>query len=379
MLVGIVPDMCLLNYYVNKSGDRSLPDHILILILSLLTMKEAIRNLQVFVWVNQVLAMHQAPTLDYFAVCFHLESSHSADIDSWIQFAVEKGVKHLKLDCCHFYDNLKDCPNYSFQMLQPRFLSSVLLLKSLSQDYVDVTSEQLACFLSTCKLLETLRLSRSWTPTYIHVVGPDPLRLKFMDISVLWILTFHLNWAPQLVDLVMAGREYPMPFAFPTLSRYFAQLQSLQSSSPQGDHLLRRLPKMKHLKLLTLDIRDSITKYDLYELNFLVRKAPILQLLTLIGHDLKGSWPQRLITNHQHLRVVLYIGYQGLKGEDRLTLHLLGTTVSLKKLIIDFRDMLFLGRPWRFLNSEKRKIWKLRDCTEELRRIIPAGVQLVIR
>ncbi|OWM69148.1 hypothetical protein CDL15_Pgr025335 [Punica granatum] len=86
-------------------------------------------------WVNELLAASRAPILDNFRVDFCLDVRHSREIDSWVQFAVEKRVKHLQISC--FSDGSGKHQNYSFPMLQARPLSSIALLKSLCLDYVN--------------------------------------------------------------------------------------------------------------------------------------------------------------------------------------------------------------------------------------------------
>lgn len=109
-----------------------LPDDILAIILSLLTMKEAActsilscrwRNLWTLItsslefdalnvlffikncgqgallephklkyvnWVNQVLTLHKGATLDAFKFHFDIDLSFKSDIDNWIKFAIQK-------------------------------------------------------------------------------------------------------------------------------------------------------------------------------------------------------------------------------------------------------------------------------------------------
>ncbi|XP_030939468.1 F-box/LRR-repeat protein At3g58900-like [Quercus lobata] len=50
-------------------------------------------------WVNHVLQLHQAHTIDGFKVCFPLDEEYNKlDIDNWILFSLRKNVKRLSLD-----------------------------------------------------------------------------------------------------------------------------------------------------------------------------------------------------------------------------------------------------------------------------------------
>ncbi|CAL2272511.1 unnamed protein product [Prunus armeniaca] len=49
-------------------------------------------------WVNNVVEHHRGPMVETFRICFDLDPKFSSSLDKWIQFAMEKGVQMLELD-----------------------------------------------------------------------------------------------------------------------------------------------------------------------------------------------------------------------------------------------------------------------------------------
>ncbi|XWS69335.1 hypothetical protein CRYUN_Cryun04dG0170300 [Craigia yunnanensis] len=49
-------------------------------------------------WVNHILELHKGSTLNEFRVCFDLDWTCRHDIDSWLHFAISKRVRKLELD-----------------------------------------------------------------------------------------------------------------------------------------------------------------------------------------------------------------------------------------------------------------------------------------
>lgn len=50
------------------------------------------------IWVNQVMMLHNAPTVDELAVSFVSNPPYSYCVDSWVRVSLMKRVKKLKLD-----------------------------------------------------------------------------------------------------------------------------------------------------------------------------------------------------------------------------------------------------------------------------------------
>ncbi|XP_006354007.1 F-box/LRR-repeat protein At3g26922-like [Solanum tuberosum] len=223
-----------INFALNKcpctQEDRisQLPDHILVHILSFLTIKEAtyisllskrwlpvwkyIPRLdfdateplhQVFLnhklrkmhmkkyvrWVNRTLHKCEVHRLDQFRVCFDLNKFAQHEIDKWLEFAFARQVQRLELDLLKGGKETRDfdyCYTFPAQLLGlnhklpplwHNFMSvKVLLLKS-----VNVTGEVLEFFLHNCPFLEEMVVHGSGTLVNLQVIGPS-LKLKHLEI-----------------------------------------------------------------------------------------------------------------------------------------------------------------------------------------------------
>ena len=77
-------------------------------------------------WVNQVLNLHKGTHLDEFSLHFVVNDDHfNSDIDSWISFAFQKGVKRLYLIfICNWALNKR-----SYTLCLPCFIITDLIRK----------------------------------------------------------------------------------------------------------------------------------------------------------------------------------------------------------------------------------------------------------
>ncbi|XP_059657389.1 F-box/LRR-repeat protein At3g03360-like [Cornus florida] len=204
-----------------------LPDVILVSILSLLTMKEAARSSLIskrwrymwtyvtrmnfdassiidgillgdkeveaerplyLSWVNQVLKSHNAPTIDEFRVQFDLDETCRFDIDNWINFAMEKRVRSLKLDLKELTEYDREVgENYKFSHTNHLHSLSIGFtncnsLTNLVLSHVDVSGRVLEYILTTCPSLEQLSVQES--ESLVNLKVPDlSLKLKHLEIT----------------------------------------------------------------------------------------------------------------------------------------------------------------------------------------------------
>ncbi|XP_047965429.1 F-box/LRR-repeat protein At3g03360-like [Salvia hispanica] len=205
-----------LSFRFQGDGISMLPDYILVLILSSLTLKEAARtstlcsrwrylwtltptlDLQVdwidtlrnydidelrhkyVEWVDRLLTkLPKASTTNLvkFRVLFDLSSYLSDRINDWLSYAVSRKAESIDLT---LKANLPgNC--YPFPYKQGNFPNNLKLLKKLSFSYVNVSCEVVAFLLGNCRLLEQLSLC-GIPLSSLEVIPTSPV-FKCLEIS----------------------------------------------------------------------------------------------------------------------------------------------------------------------------------------------------
>lgn len=219
-----------------------LPHEILVSILSLLTLKEAVRtsvlsrswkklwtytagsldfedlktkhgildntkSLRVerfkFIgWVNRVLDSHQGSSIRELRVCFDLNNRSRRYVDEWVAAALAKRVQNLELDFSPFLKgNHSTWYTFPSKFISPRAgcRFDLSCLRSLHLKFVNVTDEILECILSSCPFLERLVIVGSELLSNIKVSGSS-LSLKHLFIYSNNLRNFEVS-APNLVSL----------------------------------------------------------------------------------------------------------------------------------------------------------------------------------
>ncbi|XP_047940950.1 F-box/LRR-repeat protein At2g42730 [Salvia hispanica] len=236
------------------TGDRisKLPDEILGLILSSMSLKEAIktsalssrwrslwivtRKLDIdldsttildnrrnsyninklrfkFVrWIDRlfttILPESSSTTLNRFRVVFDLSSLFSGWIDDWLSSAVSRKVESLEL-ILNTYSNSRAERCYCFPYEKGNFPDNLKLLKKLNLHYVNVSGAAVAFLLGNCRLLEHLSLSRCGNGlSSLEVVGTSPV-FKCLEISQCTSLKSIVVRESNVVCIKYAGPSIP--------------------------------------------------------------------------------------------------------------------------------------------------------------------------
>jgi hypothetical protein len=203
-----------------------MPDDVLVMILSLLPIKEAVGTSSLstrwrFLWrnlsqlnfdstpsgnlgwrvfdaegckyieqVNSIIKIYNRPILQDFRVHFRLKNHHKGDIDEWIQFAVNKKVEFLELNLTDKNQYLNENPDsYDFPLILSKTnrrplnatIVEILSLRKLVLKMVNVTDSILEELLTTCPHLETIVIHYSVYLKHIRV-GGRALKLKHFEI-----------------------------------------------------------------------------------------------------------------------------------------------------------------------------------------------------
>nr|XP_027123357.1 F-box/LRR-repeat protein At3g03360-like [Coffea arabica] len=187
-------------------GIDRLADEILIVILSRLTLKEAVRASVIsrgwrylwqftsgrlelkwnskcrrteFVrWVDQVVKLHQGPSVDEFIVHCHTMGLINADsISNWVHFAVQKDVRVFDLAISgNDFPDLDKFLSISNALKSRR--NGFFSLTSLKLDHANVKDEMIEYFLANCPHLEHLCIKYERYLKNLNVVCPSLKSLR---------------------------------------------------------------------------------------------------------------------------------------------------------------------------------------------------------
>ncbi|KAM7478333.1 hypothetical protein LguiA_026546 [Lonicera macranthoides] len=321
------------------SADRisQLPDDILVIILSHLTLKEAVRTdilsrrwrkLWTFTtgsldfdgsgglwlikvceddefleperadyvsWVNQILRSHQGATINTFKLHFDLDLSYRSDVDSWIKFAIQKRVQRLEVNLERVFVTSKNCYLFPSQYLDNSKLSGLV---SLNLNFVDVTEEVVEYFLSNCPFLEVLRITSSPSLLSAKVIATSQRlkcleilhchHMKYLEISALNLtsLTFSgemdatlcFKSVPNLASLSLGGFYCGYIYEnFHRLSISFSQIDKLRLDlSTEMFVNFREFPELKNVKELVLIVVVRSDQHTLLSCTSLLKACPLL-------------------------------------------------------------------------------------------------------
>lgn len=229
-------------------------------------------------WVEQVMRLHNAPTLDELTLSFPLHGQQattiSDDIKKWVEFAAKKPVQKLRLDL--WLSRLGYKPHKDIN------LANTLLncLRYLRLEGIDASEKTIKCLSSNKPLLENLWLLRSQ--------GLDKLEVAADD------------------------NEAPPPPSF----KYFyiiscSELRSLKISSPSLERLhISEVVQLQHVEIRApnLECLDITNNVALRHVTICARK---LVKITFYGF----FRPALMEIDHvSHLRLVRL----GLKKLDKL-------------------------------------------------------------
>ncbi|XP_062168849.1 uncharacterized protein LOC133874930 isoform X2 [Alnus glutinosa] len=160
-------------------------------------------------WVNGVLKLHRAPTIDQFRVSFDLDVDYRHDLDHWVKFAFEKRVQRLELSFEHVSSNPCPFPPFYRTLSFPRCNS----LRALILKFLNVIGEVLEYFICNCPFLERLCVQNSAALVNLKVPGPL-LPLKYLEIRHCHKLQNLEISAKNLVSFVYSGPKITMPFRY---------------------------------------------------------------------------------------------------------------------------------------------------------------------
>ncbi|KAI8539853.1 hypothetical protein RHMOL_Rhmol09G0215400 [Rhododendron molle] len=212
--------------------------------------------------VNQMLKLHRgAFVLDEFIIRFYPEEESRAayygDLDRWVNFAFQKGVKRLELDLAS--DRSRLYRWYAFPSVEklcsrtsnthPQLFGFCHLI-TLCLKCVNITGEAVEHFLGNCPLLEQLQVMSSDHLTNLKVAGPS-LKLKWLEISRCENLEDLEISAVNLATLSFTyfGLASRYQSTFPCNDRL-----EVLSAMPNDDRYVRVAPEYHHRCLQVVEL-----------------------------------------------------------------------------------------------------------------------------
>ncbi|KAH9767221.1 putative preotein [Citrus sinensis] len=360
--------------------------------------------------VDPILGLLQTKSLQQLRICYPVNSDY--DVDSWVQFAVDKRVQRLELDFSESKTEGHELHTFSPYFKTTSSFSSLVSLRLID---VDIPEEVLHYLLCYCPLLEVLTLKGAEKLIRIRVSGPS-LKLKYLELRDLPNLSnLEIN-APNLVSFEFSAGELIVSFKHvPSLvemsiegdyctyfvytlhqfSSFLPQLRTLKlnlMAVSVPEDFLNSIPKFPNLKHLEMTLANG--DLDCYHPCVAFLKAsPLLQeftfklshtvepcayvqnnpdfkyLLSLflnnpdfcvhLSHTVEPCAYVQNIKDHPHLnlRAVSFIGFEGREVDVEFLKDLLENAVRLEKMIIDPCKYHFMGSPgmWYYRRSEGYK------------------------
>ncbi|KAL1533919.1 F-box/LRR-repeat protein [Salvia divinorum] len=295
---------------MDSTGDRisMLPDDVLGLILSSLSLKESIktsilssrwRNLWILTpkldldldstailhkwrnyniskircefvrWVDHLFTIlpKSSTNLVRFRVVFDLSSFFSGWIDDWLSSAVSRKVESIDLILNSYSHSPEECLYY-FPFQKGNFPDNLKLLKKLSLHRVNVSDAAVAFLLGNCRLLEQLSLSWCGKLSSLEVVGTSPV-FKCLEISQCASLYSVVIRESNVVCIKYGGPGIPQSrfklVGVPRLTQLWIQgepqmmLHYIINIRGIIDMFDSVLPQLHMLKIYTM---SAITYYD---------------------------------------------------------------------------------------------------------------------
>ncbi|KAE8679510.1 hypothetical protein F3Y22_tig00111398pilonHSYRG00045 [Hibiscus syriacus] len=245
--------------------------------------------------VNQVVESYPLPAIDEFKVCFDHDILHKHDIDKWVKFVFEKKAKRIELD----------------------FSRAKVAGPSLRLKYLEIYG---------CSRLKSL-----------EVVATNLLTLKYCGPYI----NIPFENIPNLIELCI-GKA--LTGKLQQILTFFPRLRKLQLDIGYVENTVRRLeyPLMNQLK----QMEPRIYGDNMYRLLFLsswIKACPSLHRFALDfewgGCSYFKRFEKRQKSVHHNLKVVEISGFVGKIVDTELYMLLIEIAIVLEKIVITPTDI----------------------------------------
>uniref|UniRef100_A0A2P2LT25 Uncharacterized protein n=1 Tax=Rhizophora mucronata TaxID=61149 RepID=A0A2P2LT25_RHIMU len=215
-------------------------------------------------WVNQVLEVLQARSIDGLRICFDVDSK--PDIDRWMSFAVKRRVRKLELNLSRFHHSPQRRKSYNPTLHLLNYLGSSCVT-ALHLCHVNVTAENLEHILSENPFLESLSVKFSPSLISLKISSPS-MKLKHLELLWCYGLTDLQLSSTNLLSLKYVGPVIPNLFVnVPCLTE--ASLGALYCYFKMND-LFEFSSLLTQLQKLKLDILSPyVSFYNIFSFPYL--------------------------------------------------------------------------------------------------------------
>lgn len=354
--------------------------------------------------VNHVLSLHQGQTVDKFEISCNLVGRlRKTIINEWLEFALRKRVKSLKL---YFRGKIPYARGY--YSLKKALISknSCDSLTVLDLKNVDVTGKSLSYILVKCQFLEELSVEESSTLVELRVPCPVPqlkslkikncFFLKYLEICAVNLKSFAYHGelipvifekAPRLIE-ASYGRGYASFITANVTGKFSSYASCLESlvldtniiSNYLNDGVLPEFPVLENLRQLYLgSCEDTVRVINLCA--SLLKRCPILERLSLKARsERSGEGDLRTPESkdkclHSSLRVIELVNVHGyVRLQTEIACDMVSRLPSLEQVIIRIPKFGY------FLCDEKKETAKreANELADSLSKIMPPTAELII-
>ncbi|KAM7483332.1 hypothetical protein LguiB_007915 [Lonicera macranthoides] len=327
-------------------------------------------------WVNQILNAHTGATINELRVQFDLDLSCGLDIDSWINFALQKRVRRLELFFKRVAIHWDDCYPFPEQCLGN---SNINFLTSLKLQFVGVTQEILEYLLSNCPNLEFVCISNSPCLLGLKVFPASCPKLEYLEIVHCHHLKFLEISAITLMSLTYSGPRIELCL------KNVPNLAALSFGGFYADNIIRdknfsrlsiSLSQIAKLKLdLAADMYGYFTRFpnfkNLEQLELIVKTSDHRSLLSctsllraclmLYRFSIQMEWVDEPAEVRERveksirlkcLKVVEFRWFRGSTTDVELATYLLTNAPYLEKIQVDTRHPYHVGTPFEVMDKE---------------------------
>lgn len=341
--------------------------------------------------VNSVIKTYNNQKVQDFRICFDLDYNYSKCINNWLRFAADKKVEMLELNLKKHNSIFHSRPRLpSFDII----LGKMVCLNKLILKGVDVRQEILLEVLATSPNLETLSVHYSDHLTCIDV-GGQYLKLKHFEVvqcgSVKSIQLYDFG----LESFTYKGQAIKLRFTdLPKLKELeinekhallennvlgqissgalYLQVLCLELSGLKENFKLDSVPELPNVKILRLTI-GAFEMDSLLEFASIANACPHLETFTVeqlysATEELRKKIRRVVTRPHEHLKLFQFIGYHSQVRDLELVMYIIYHMVSLEKIVVGpLRSKI---ARWHDFD---RSIAKL-----QLEPMVPSDVELVI-